>query len=114
VGKYYWATLLKGERYKAHERYIAQTRYVDKKLGEILELLKKTGKYDSSLIILTSDHDEKNSLDRTRIPLFVKAPYQQETIPVFERCNTINLNQFLNKYMTKDIIDVRQLYSVSE
>lgn len=41
---------------QGYQRHILQVTYVDKFIGEIFDALKKTGLYDESMIILTSDH----------------------------------------------------------
>jgi arylsulfatase A-like enzyme len=69
--------------------YDAEIRYADASLGEFFDRLKREGLYDSSLIILSSDHGESlgehdiwmhgHSLydAEIRIPLIVKLPHQK-------------------------------------
>jgi choline-sulfatase len=66
--------------------YYANISLIDKKIGEIIKILKDTGEYDNTLIIYTSDHGDfmgdygmveklqclSDSL--MRVPLFVKPP----------------------------------------
>jgi len=47
------------EREWIRELYEAEVRYVDDNLGRLLESLKRSGLYEDSLIILTSDHGEE-------------------------------------------------------
>ena len=68
--------------------YLAETRYVDQKVGELLDQLKELGLYERSLILLTSDHGEEfwehdgyehgHSLndELLNFPLIIKAPGQ--------------------------------------
>jgi len=70
--------------------YDSCIRYVDAQVGELLDKLKQEGRYDSSLIIFTSDHGEalyehgmwghgQNVYPETsRVPLIVKFPKQME------------------------------------
>jgi len=58
--------------------YDTQLRYTDKVLGTFLETMKATGSYDSSWIILTSDHGH-HGFDLTpeqhrHVPFIVKPP----------------------------------------
>jgi len=100
AGDYYWSNLIHGEKYKFEERYAAQLKYVDKKLGEIMSLLKQTGRYDESLIIVTSDHDRSNAAERERIPLYIKAPFQAEQVIVKEHSSMLWL-----KFLLEDFLD---------
>lgn len=66
--------------------YSIEVEYVDKKIGEIINLLKKENLYDNSIIIITADHGEEfwdhgniyhgHSLydEILRIPLIIKFP----------------------------------------
>ena len=80
----WWARL-------THERHLEQVGYTDLLLGEALRALEKTGQYDESLIIVTSDHGNSFSegvsgrkLDDAQraaaelawVPLLVKEPGQ--------------------------------------
>ena len=109
VGDYYWNTLIHSEDYLKQERFEAQTKYCDKKFGEILDEMKSNGTYDQSLVIFISDHAEKDAEDRTRIPLFVKAPYQQERVQVNEEVRTIRLNILLERFFEDNTVDVSLL-----
>lgn len=80
----WWARL-------AHQRHLQQVGYTDRLLGEALRALKATGRYDKSLIVVTSDHGDSFSegvsgraMDDAQraaaelawVPLFIKAPGQ--------------------------------------
>lgn len=63
--------------------------YTDKVLGEILQTLDSTGRYDQSLVVVTSDHSWRREPDSTltqrpdaglRVPLLVKWPGQKTAI----------------------------------
>ena len=66
--------------------YYSTMSLIDRKIGEILEVLKKTGQYDNTLIFFTSDHGDYMgefgmfgkgqylSESLTRIPLLMKPP----------------------------------------
>lgn len=66
--------------------YDAEIRYVDRWVGELLDHLRETGRYDETLIVLTADHGEEfgehglyrehwSTHDGTqRVPLLIKPP----------------------------------------
>lgn len=70
--------------------YRGQIKYIDDQIGRILEELKRTGQYENTLIIFTSDHGDiqgrfggmGKSLDGfydelVKVPLIVKAPHSK-------------------------------------
>ena len=79
-------------------RYKDQVRFVDAELGRFLDLLRKRGLYDASLVIVTSDHGVSydarapgrdlvvvegralNAEPLLRVPLFIKRPFQRDGI----------------------------------
>ncbi|WP_442933743.1 sulfatase-like hydrolase/transferase [Micromonospora sp. CPCC 205556] len=76
----------------ARARHLAQLRYTDRLVGEMLRTLRATGLYDESLILLTADHGVSFTRDwqgRGRdalthaagevawVPMFVKEPGQR-------------------------------------
>jgi hypothetical protein len=74
-----------------YQRFLLQTGYVDKLIGDLVTKLKQTGKYEKSLIIVTADHGkafrpnvskrtlgEDNAADILQIPLFIKLPGQSD------------------------------------
>jgi hypothetical protein len=63
--------------------YLRQLVYFDRVVGELMERLKRAGKYEDALIILTSDHSWRFDPDtklatqaRRWVPLLVKLPGQ--------------------------------------
>lgn len=76
--------------------YDGNLRYTDELIGRFVERLKRTGRYDTALIVLTSDHvwrldPEKPPYDRIAIdremnsplrhvPLFIKFPGQEKGV----------------------------------
>ena len=74
------------EREWIKELYAGEVRFVDHGLGRVLDLLKRLDIYDTSLVILTSDHGEEfwehggfehgHSLynELLRVPLIIKLP----------------------------------------
>ena len=79
------------EREWIKELYDAEVRYVDDNLGRLFEYLKKSGLYEDSLIILTSDHGEEfwdhggfehgHALynEVIHVPLIIKLPGENRT-----------------------------------
>ena len=83
------AALPPERRERVLEFYDASLRYQDRKLGQLLSVLKETGRYDDSLVVIVSDHGKNlGELDRdgtpphstravnTDVPLIVKRPGQ--------------------------------------
>lgn len=86
----------------ALQRHLLQLQYADALIGETLTLLKETGQYDDSLIILTADHgvaltpgppddswqagrrelgpDNLGAEELAWVPLFIKEPGQTEGV----------------------------------
>ncbi len=77
----------------AEQRHLLQLQYTDQVLGRLLRQLDDAGLYDSSLVVVTSDHGvsfEEDQVNRgvtdTTIdaiayaPLLVKAPHQDEGV----------------------------------
>ncbi|MBI4556190.1 MAG: sulfatase-like hydrolase/transferase [Candidatus Hydrogenedentes bacterium] len=74
------------QRQWVRELYLAEVRYVDDCIGQIVQTLKRLGLYEDTLIILTTDHGEEfwdhdnfghgHSLYNELIwtPLFIKSP----------------------------------------
>ena len=72
---------------QAYHRYLLQLGYADRLFGELITKLKDIGKYEDSLIILTSDHgvlflpdvlfrDFKTNASVFHVPLIIKTPKQ--------------------------------------
>lgn len=110
IANRYWEVILKGGVYKYKERYVEQLMYVDKKVGEIVKKLKDKNLYDKSLIIITSDHNN-NVLSRnlTKVPLFIKPPFQKRQHIVKEKVYTTNMKKLLSTFFEAHIIDINKL-----
>lgn len=77
---------------KAHltSQYDGAIAYVDRSVGSVIDNLRRSGAYDNTLIVITSDHGEAlgehNALshgtsmfdEQVRVPLIVKLPQQTE------------------------------------
>ncbi len=82
----YLKDFTKEDYIKTKKSYYANMSMIDAKIGEVIEILKKQGMYDNTVIIFTSDHGDfmgdyglveklqclSDSL--MRVPLFVKPP----------------------------------------
>ena len=80
----------------AQQRYELQLRYTDGLLGETLDTLHETGRYDESLVVLTADHgvsltpdgaglrdlptDHPGIVELAWVPMFIKEPGQTEGV----------------------------------
>jgi hypothetical protein len=75
------------------QRYLLQLAYTDRLVGDVIDQLKAQDMYDDALIVLTSDHGagipagtpyrklvEENTAALAFVPVFVKAPNQQEGV----------------------------------
>ena len=75
---------------QARERYLLQTEYGDRLLGQALDALRASGQYDKSLVVVMADHGAAftpgephraatagNLPQIASIPLFIKAPGQE-------------------------------------
>ena len=92
--------------------YMGNLYYMDKKAGWIIKTLKKTGRFDSSLIVFTSDHtwrkDPKtkggtNFMEKCHIPLFIKLPYQKVPIEINSKFSTSMLGILINGFLDNKI-----------
>ena len=76
-----------------YQLFLLQVGYFDTMVGEVVERLKRHGLFDSSLLVITADHGasyqprrprrrlvEGNAAEIVPIPLFIKAPFQQEGV----------------------------------
>ena len=63
------------------EAYVKQFGFLDRTIGQIIDTLKSCGKYDSSLIIFTTDHgfrcEKVHREDPRHICFFMKLPHQK-------------------------------------
>ncbi len=90
---------------QGYQRYMLQVSFVDKLLGELLSLLKSTGMYDRSLIVVASDHGRSfwpNTRQRRvewsqhpeeilTVPLLIKAPHQRDGVVSDRNVETIDI-----------------------
>ena len=74
-----------------HQRHLLQVAYTDKLLGTVIDRLKRQGLWDTSMVVLTSDHGEgftpgnqgrvlgsRNAADLMWVPMLLKAPGQTQ------------------------------------
>ncbi len=88
------------------DNYMENLSYLDKIIGEIILTLQQSGKYENSLIVMTSDHswrddpdvlkDESNPKQR-HIPLFVKFPGQKRGYQSDDKLNTSALFNYIKR-----------------
>ena len=88
------------ERSWIRQLYLGEVRYADENVGVLLDFLRRTGLYDDSLIILTSDHGEEfwehggfehgHALydEVIGVPLIVKLPQSSAKSTVSQRVST--------------------------
>lgn len=83
--------------------YEAEARYVDDRVGRVLEQLKASGRFDESLILVASDHGEEffehGGLvhgwtlyeEQLRVPFLIKPPGRSEGLRIDQPVGTIDL-----------------------
>lgn len=89
---------------QSHQRYLLQVGFVDTLLGQLITRLKAAKLYEKSLIVVTADHgvsfrphDNRRSITETNfadimaVPLFVKAPFQQQGDILDHNVETIDI-----------------------
>lgn len=77
--------------HQAYQRHLLQVGFVDRLVGDLLDRLRETDMYDSSLVVVTADHgisfrpgqshrgaSQVTLQDIAFVPLFVKQPGQKE------------------------------------
>lgn len=84
--------------------YESNLQAVDATIGEFVAELRRAGKYDNSVVVLTSDHSWRNDPERTsgrssvpitHVPLLVKAPGQVQPASVNSKFETKNLGALI-------------------
>ncbi len=85
--------------------YLAQLACVDRLVGRWMELMKAAGTYDTSLIVLTSDHTWQGDPARrdgdrflwemTHVPLIIRLPGQPSPADVTGRFETVGLMRLI-------------------
>ena len=89
---------------QSYQRYLLQVGFVDTLLGQLIAQLKAVGLYEKSLIVVTADHgvsfrphDNRRSVTKTNfadimtVPLFIKAPFQQQGEILDHNVETIDI-----------------------
>lgn len=74
-----------------YQRYLIQLQFTDRLLGELIDRLQETGRWDSTLLVVTADHGKSFRLqthkrhvmseslqDVLNVPLFIKEPGQSQ------------------------------------
>jgi choline-sulfatase len=85
-------------------QYDGEVHYVDEEVGKLLAELKRSGLFDQSLILLTSDHGESlgehhlyfNHIftlfnEVIKIPLFIKMPSQRQGVIIKENVSSLDI-----------------------
>ena len=89
---------------QSYQRYLLQVGFVDTLLGQLITRLKSADLYERSLVVVTADHgvsfrphDNRRSVTKTNfadimaVPLFVKAPFQQQGEILDHNVETIDI-----------------------
>jgi glucan phosphoethanolaminetransferase (alkaline phosphatase superfamily) len=100
------------------DNYHGNLLYLDRVLGEVVDALKRAGKYDSSMLVLTSDHswrkdpldsytnmaeeDAKPDTPLRHVPLIVKMPGQTERRIEDERFSTADLHVLIRRALAPE------------
>jgi hypothetical protein len=87
-----------GDKYitdRAHQAHLLEVGFTDHLLGQIIGALKKDGRWDDTLFVVTADHGAAWTKDSNRreaetgtmgqigmVPLFIKAPHQKKGVVV--------------------------------
>jgi hypothetical protein len=81
-------------------KYKHQLIGTDRIFGQIIEAIKKSGTYDQSLIIVTSDHNINGfGFNMKHIPLLIKRPYQQRSNILESEVTTYNILNFVKYFI---------------
>ena len=88
----------------ARQRHLLQVRYLDGLIGQLVQRLKASGMWESSTVVITSDHGisfrpgsrrrgatEHNYHEIAWVPLFVKTPGQRSARPSDENAQSIDI-----------------------
>ena len=89
---------------QSYQRYLLQVEFVDALLGQLIAHLRSTRLYEKSLMVITADHGvsfrphdrrrlvtKTNFADIMAVPLFVKAPFQQQGEVLDRNMETIDI-----------------------
>lgn len=79
------------------ENFALQVEYADAMLGRIFTELRRLGKFDPALIVVTADHGPEYLpyAQRGHVPLFVKLPGQTQGVSHREAASTLRLKDVL-------------------
>lgn len=90
------------------DNYMDNLAYLDKIIGETILTLQQLGKFEDSLIIMTSDHswrfdpdllENRVESDEIRhVPLFIKFPNQKKGCEINDNLNTTALFEFIRQH----------------
>ena len=91
--------------------YVRNLKRLDVLVGECVQLMRDAGSFDSSLVVLTSDHSWRwdpgrasgeIKTPRNQVPLLIKLPFQREAVSVSQRVETRELGKLLEWALTPD------------
>ena len=109
----YWGSYfhLGGEKKGSLQDYERHLQYVDHVIGRIVETLKASGKFDQTLLIMTSDHswngDPQNGFQQLdtnlHVPLVVKLPGQRVGHKVKEQFSNNQLKPIIELAFRHDV-----------
>lgn len=71
------------ETTQAHQRHLLTVGYVDTLVGRLLDTLERTGIFDETLLVITSDHGATFRTGRLRRNLALQATYEIVGVPLF-------------------------------
>ena len=101
------------------EGYRRHLAYLDVVLGQFFDEMKRAGKYDNALIVLTSDHSWRldytfdgqlqDGPDLRHVPLFIKLPGQRDAQRVATKFELIKLAPILDAVMRGQPDEARAL-----
>ncbi len=98
---------------KLKSKYISAAEYLDKKLGELIEAVKKEGFYDDTMIIITSDHGQAFNEhgymyhevflydEIIRVPLIIKYPNSKKFEKKEGYQSTVNLFKLIKSILNE-------------
>ena len=101
----------KGEVELYHNRYLNAVSWVDFQLKEFCEFLKKEGKYENSIIVVTGDHGEEfqeqggwchcTSLmpEQTKVPILIKWPASMGEAPAKKLASHLDVMPSICSYL---------------
>ncbi|NMW22215.1 MAG: sulfatase-like hydrolase/transferase [Chlorobiaceae bacterium] len=80
--------------------YLDNVALADQILGEIRTTMQKTGSWDKTLVIVSSDHHWRVNtydgiIDQKHVPFLVKMPDQRKSILISDRFETVNTKQMI-------------------